>query len=35
MGPMEAWLNATVREGFELGRSLAEIAEESMCSTAI
>ncbi len=29
MGLMEAWLNAAVREGFEHGRSLAEIAEET------
>ena len=29
MGLMEAWRNAAVREGFEHGRSLAEIAEET------
>jgi hypothetical protein len=29
MGLMEAWLNAAVREGFEQGRSLADIAEET------
>jgi DNA-binding phage protein len=29
MGLMEAWLNAAVREGFEQGRSLTEIAEET------
>ncbi len=29
MGLMEAWLNAAVREGFEHGRSLTEIAEET------
>ncbi len=29
MGLMEAWLNAAVREGFEHGRSLVEIAEET------
>ena len=29
MGLMEAWLNAAVREGFEQGRSLTDIAEET------
>jgi|SwirhirootsSR2_FD_contig_21_5839460_length_287_multi_4_in_0_out_0_1 DNA-binding Lrp family transcriptional regulator len=29
MGVLEAWLNAAVREGFETGRSLADIAEET------
>ncbi len=29
MGPMEAWLNTAVREGFAAGRPLADIAEET------
>jgi hypothetical protein len=29
MGLMEAWLNTAVREGFEDGRLLADIAEET------
>jgi len=29
MGLTEAWRNTAVREGFEHGRSLAEIAEET------
>ena len=29
MGLIEAWLNAAVREGFDHGRSLTEIAEET------
>jgi hypothetical protein len=29
MGLIEAWLDAAVREGFEHGRSLTEIAEET------
>ncbi len=29
MGLIDAWRNTAVREGFEQGRSLAEIAEET------
>jgi hypothetical protein len=29
MGLMEAWLNTALREGFEGGRPLADIAEET------
>ena len=34
MGLMEVWRNAAVREGFEQGRSLTQIAEETGLSVS-